>query len=210
MNATLTRALIGASVVALLAVAGCGGSDEPEAAAAPNPTPEQTAVASTAPTTTAAATPAAPKTPQGWLLKKVGELGGLGCSDTVDDCLIKFQVDRIDVSPKCAQYGIAPEAGNRTLVLHISMTTGGITAEEAITAGTIFNPYSMKGLTPDGFVHEAKPGACVDFNGSFPNEIAPNSRYAGTLELELPTTVTTIASAGDSFDTTRGWAWPIP
>jgi len=200
-----------AIAAALLALASCSSGNDDSARRAPDPTPES-ALTSTQPTpTTTTAIPtttAGPKkTPQGWLIKDIGEMAGLGGNqgDTLETSPIKFTVDRIEVNPRCQQYGTKAKPGNKTVVLYVTMTTGQVTEEEAFAAAMIFNPFSMKGVTPDGFIHDAQPGSCTGYERAFPNEIAPNGKYSGIVDLELPATATSVVSAEGS----TGWSWPI-
>lgn len=168
---------------------------------APDPTPSSGA--------TVATTPSQELTAQGFLPKKVGQLGGLDCAGDIESCAIKFTVDKIETSPKCDQYGTPAAAGRKTLLLHVSLTTGALSQDGAAVAPFIFNPFSFKGLGPDGFVHDAQPGSCTPHEGRLSNTILPNSRYTGTVEIEVPESVTSIASAHDSGGPNRGWVWEI-
>jgi hypothetical protein len=125
---------------ALLLLTACTGPAAETTSPAPSPTPSSAAAA--------AATTSAKKslTAQGFVSKKIGELAGYECKDVIDSCTIKFSVDKIDVNPKCHQYGTPPPSGRKTLVLHVSMTTGDLGPEGSSVAPTIFNPFSLKGL----------------------------------------------------------------
>ena len=205
MNESVTRqpTLIAVLACALLSAA-CTGPAANTGSPAPSPTPS-----SASPTTTSA-TPMRALTPQGFLAKKIGQLAGLDCTSDLDSCAIKFSVDKIDVNPQCHQYGAPAGAGRKTLVLHVSMTTGTLSADGSATAPSIFNPFSLKGIAGDGFVHDAQSGTCTDYEGRLSNTILPNSRYSGTVEVEVPESTTSIASAHQaSADGGRGWVWEI-
>jgi hypothetical protein len=190
-------------VLALLAA--CTGPTAENTSPAPSPTPS---TASPTATSTAAKKNL---TAQGFLPKKVGELAGYECKDVIDSCTIKFSVDKIDVNPNCYQYGTQPPSGRKTLLLHVSMTTGNLGSEGAAIAPTIFNPFSLKGLSPDGFVHDAQPRSCMDQTGRLSHTILPNSRYAGMVEVDVPESAASVASAWpmSAQDGSRGWVWPI-
>jgi hypothetical protein len=197
-------------VSALLAVGGCSISGNPRSA--PNPAPQGTgsasgsAAASATPATATAASTQA-KTPEGWPIKGVGERVGYGGTG-LEDALVTFAVDRIEVNPECARYGIPAHEGNKTVVLYATMSTGQLNQDEAASAAMIFNPFSFKGVTPDGVVHDAQPGSCLDYAGSFPTLLAPNAKYSGKVEVEVPARATSVASV-NSLNSSQGWAWPI-
>ncbi|MGI5506282.1 hypothetical protein [Lentzea sp. CA-135723] len=186
-------------------VAGCAAAPvaSTSSSSVPNPSP------SPAPTSTSTAAPSPSLTPQGFIPKKIGEQGGLNCQ-TEASCGLKFVVERIETNPACGQYGTKADAGSKTVVLHVSMSTGELSQDQSFYAAGIFNPFSMKGISPDGFVHDAKPGSCLDFTGAMPNQILPNSKYSGHVEVVLPESVTSIASASTGTGSkSRGWVWPI-
>ncbi|KJK39474.1 hypothetical protein UK23_40730 [Lentzea aerocolonigenes] len=193
-----------ATLPALVLLAACTGPTADTGSPAPSPTPS-----SAAPTTTA--TVKKNLTAQGFLPKKVGELGGTECQSSLDTCAIKFTVDKIEVNPKCFEYGTPAPAGRKTLLLHVSMTTGNLSANAQGLAPTIFNPFSFKGLSADGFVHDAQPGSCVDYKGKLSDTILANSRYTGTVEIDVPESATSVASAWPTPgpDGSRGWVWNI-
>lgn len=198
----LAARVIALSVLALLV--SCTGPTAETRTPAPSPTPSS---ASPTATTTKAARNL---TAQGFLPKKLGELAGLDCTTGLDSCPLKFTVDKIEVNPKCYQYGTPAAAGRKTVLLHVSLTTGTLSNDLAAVAPMIFNPFSLKGLGADGFVHDAQPGSCTDYAGRLSNTILPNSRYAGTVEVEVSESSVSIASAQlASPDGTRGWVWNI-
>ena len=195
-----------ATLPLVVLLASCTGPSADTSGPAPSPTPSSaTSAATTAPATTKNLTA------QGFLPKKVGELGGLECTTTIDTCAIKFTVDKIDVNPKCHQYGTPPASGRKTLLLHVSLTTGNLSPDGQVAAPTIFNPFSLKGLSADGFVHDAQPGSCIDQKGMLSHTILPNSKFTGTVEVDVPESAQSVASAWSTpaRDGSRGWVWPI-
>jgi hypothetical protein len=207
-----TATIAAAAALALVSLAGCG-SNGGAARSAPDPVPEVTVAATesnTVPsgsTTTTSATHSGLRTSQGWLIKGIGETAGFS-GERLDDALVKFTVDRIEVNPKCDQYGQSPKEGNKTVVLYVTMSTGQINQDEASQAALVFNPFYIKGVTADGFVHDAEPGFCLGFEGAFPSQLAPNAKYSGRVDVELPASATTVASVS-TLDSSQGWAWQI-
>ncbi|WNV82309.1 hypothetical protein [Umezawaea sp. Da 62-37] len=205
-------------VAALLAAAGlvlvtaACAVDATAGGAAPVPTPSAGTAVSTAQTTAAAvATQKAGLTPQGFLPKVIGQQAGWDCpGSTIDSCGVKFQVTALETNPQCAQYGRAPAEGRKTLLLRVLMTTGTLTTDGAGAAPAIFAPFSLKGIGADGFVHDAQPGNCTGQEGALSATILPNSKYEGTVEIEVPESVTSVASAHQpARDGSRGWVWPV-
>lgn len=193
-------------VAAAIAVAGVGLV----AACTATPTtttPSGSTTASAAATTATSAVP--PVTPQGLLAKRIGEQGGEDCPSGAESCATLFQVDRIEANPACAQGGTKPDAGRKTVVLHVAMTTRTQNEQQGIRAQQIFNPYSLKGVSPDGTVADATPGLCTSNNGLFPTTILPNSKYSGRVEITVPESATQVASAPPGGGESRGWVWPI-
>ncbi|MFD4639350.1 hypothetical protein ACFWN2_18675 [Lentzea sp. NPDC058436] len=196
----------GAALPLVVLLVSCTGPSAETSSPAPSPTPSSSAsAATTAPATTRNLTA------QGFLPKKVGELSGTECTTSIDTCAIKFTVDKIDVNPKCYQYGTPAASGRKTLLLHVSLTTGNLSPDGQLGAPTIFNPFSLKGLSADGFVHDAQPGLCADNKSSLSSTILPNSKYAGTVEVDVPESAVSVASAwsAPAKDGGRGWVWSI-
>jgi hypothetical protein len=206
LSLRVTTAIV--TTTLLLGATACA-KDTAAGGSAPSRTPSGGATGSPA-ATTPTPTRRPPLSPQGFLPKGLGQLSGLDCPGAdIDSCGIKFQVMRIDTNPECRQYGKPAAAGRKTLVLHVSMTTGTLSPDGAAVAPTIFNPFSLKGITRDGFVHDAKPGGCTDPEGRLSEEILPNAKYEGLVEVEVPESVTSVASAHQPApDGGRGWVWP--
>lgn len=200
-----SAAVIAMSAFALAATS-CTGPAADSSSPAPDPTPS-----SPTSTTQTSAPPKREHTAQGFLPKKIGELSGFDCKSDLDSCSVKFTVDKIDVNPKCYQYGTPAADGRKTLLLHVSLTTGTMSSDAATLAPTIFNPFSLKGLGQDGFVHDARPGSCTDYTAGLSTTILANSRYTGTVEVEVPESAASVASAWHQPgpDGGRGWMWPI-
>lgn len=206
MRTTARYAQVGTAVGLALLAAACGGTKQ-ASGPAPRPTPSSVA---TSVTPTTAPTTQRVLTPQGFIAKDVGQLAGVDCPSDLDTCAIKFSVDKIEVNPQCRQYGAAAAPGRKTLLLHVSMTTGNLSEDGSRMAPTIFNPFSLKGIGDDGFVHEAQPGTCTPYDVRLSHTILPNARYAGTVEVEVAESATSIASAYQvASNGSRGWVWKI-
>ncbi|HEX6345416.1 hypothetical protein [Umezawaea sp.] len=184
-----------------LTTAGCGASRS-AGGPATNPTPSPVATSAT-PTTREL-------TPQGFIAKDVGQVAGFDCANDLDTCAITFSVDKIEVNPQCHQYGAPHAAGRKTLLLHVSMTTGDLSEEGARSAPSIFNPFSLNGIADDGSVQEARPGTCTDREERLSDTILPHSRYSGTVEVQVAEAATAVASTYPvASNGSRGWVWRI-
>lgn len=200
----LTVRAAAVSVLALLA--SCTGPTAETRS--PAPAPSQSSASAT--TTTPASTATTARTAQGFLPKKLGEAAGLNCTSGLNACPVRFTVGKIEVNPKCYQYGTPSAAGRKTVLLHVSLTTGDLDASLTAQAPMIFNPFSLKGLSADGFVHDGQPGSCTDYKGRLSDTILPNSKYTGTVEIDVPESVVSIASAQQlDPNSARGWVWNI-
>ncbi|PRY35328.1 hypothetical protein [Umezawaea tangerina] len=134
----------------------------------------------------------------------------MDCDGSIESCQIKFTVDKIDINPACQTNSVPPAAGNKTVVLTVSMTTGTLSETGAALVDTIWNPTSLKSLSPDGSVADAVPGRCLSEAGKFPFAVLPNAKHTGTVEVEVPESATSIASTHPvREDGGRGWVWPI-
>jgi hypothetical protein len=200
-------ALLAATTLALITTA-CA-KDTTASSPAPSPTPSAGISASAVATTAAAQKPGL--TPQGFLPKAIGQAAGSDCpGTTIETCGVQFQVNSVEINPTCVQYGTPAAAGRKTVLMTVSLTTGTMTPDGAIVAPVIFNPFSLKGIGADGFVHDAQIGKCTNFEGRLSSTILPNSKYEGTVEVDLPESVTSVASAHQSgADGNRGWVWPL-
>jgi hypothetical protein len=210
MRTTVRRCRVGVVGLAVVA-AGCSGP----AGSGLDPTGGSVASSvATSATPTAAATTAATRrgdlSPQGFIPKDLGQLAGIDCTGDLDTCAIKFSVDEIEVNPECHQYGAPAVVGRKTLLLHVSMTTGDLSEDGSRMAPSIFNPFSLNGIADDGFVQEGRPGSCSDQDSRLSDTILPNSRYVGIVEVEVAEGATSVASAYPvASNGSRGWVWRI-
>ncbi|ACU36522.1 hypothetical protein [Actinosynnema mirum] len=188
-----------------LALSACSSGASGGGSPAPVPSPSGTSPAQA----TTSSSPRAALTAQGFLPKEVGQAAGIDCASDLESCKVKFTVDEIEVSPECDEFGTPASDGRKTFLLHVSLTTGEMSENGKSVAPLLFNPYSLKGIGDDGFVHDALPGSCAGYDGRISNDIFNNSKYTGKVEVELPASTTSIASAHD-FGENRGWVWKIP
>ncbi len=179
-------------------VAGCSNH-------APTTTTPRTVVA---PVLSAAANPvkaavnAGGTTPQGFLHRRLGEDIALGA--------IRFSVIGIDTLTECVAFGRPAPAGKKSVVLRVSMTTGGLDDSLVHDARLLFSDNTLKAIAPDGQVTDVRAGACGDLADLLSDDVLPNTVHEGTVEVVVPETATAIASSRDTtVDGARGWAWEI-
>lgn len=196
--------LVAGILAALILATGCTGTGSGTASSTSTTTAAQTT--RSAPTASSSAV-----TPQGLLAKKIGELGGEDCPAGADSCAVTFTVDRIEINPVCYPQGAKPASGRKTVVLHVSLTTKTLGPERADLVRQVFSAWSMKGVSPDGTVTDAEPGTCTNNEGRLPATFLPNSKYTGRVEVTIPDTAVSIASAPANRANSegQGWVWPL-
>ena len=149
-------------------------------------------------------------TKQGFQPLKLGQEAGLGCEPgNPASCTVRFAVTAIDVNPACDPYRTPPPAGQKTVVLHVTMTTATPGQRERAQAGLLFSARQLKGVSPDGHITGVDYGLCLDRPGALSRDIVPNSKYDGFLEIAVDQTATSIATSLAGGDPATGWVWPL-
>lgn len=151
-------------------------------------------------------------TEQGFTPLKLGQEAGLGCeASAAKSCTVRFAVTAIDVSPACDPHRTPPPAGQKTVVLHVAMTTTTPEKQHSAQAGLLFSVLQLKGISSDGHVTGVDYGSCLDRPGALTREILPGSKYEGFLDLAVDKDATSIATSRAGGDTTKpfGWVWPL-
>ncbi|MPY98495.1 MAG: hypothetical protein GEU97_10955 [Actinophytocola sp.] len=156
--------------------------------------------AQTSPSPTTSAEPS--RTPRGNIPKALGKVAGFGSADTPDQNI--FVIEEILVDPPCASVGSRP-AGEHTILLDVTVRTG-TDRKRAETLGRILTPGFFAAIGPDGTEHDAWPGECTDPGDALRDDFAPNSEYAGTVELRLPVPTGTLILNG-VMTNAAGWEW---
>ncbi len=160
----------------------------------------------------AKAAPANAKTNErGFVVKKLGEMACFGGAGKNCQGGVSFAIDKVDVDPKCAEFG-SPPANGHTLLLHLRVATGNDPAVVDRAAG-IINPFSFVEIGKDGVTRESSIGMCADpSTNKLPGTYGPNQKYTGVMDLEVPKGSGTIALQliGGEEDGQRGWEWTYP
>jgi hypothetical protein len=148
-------------------------------------------------------------TEQGFRPLKLGQEAGLGCpSSNPTTCAVRFAVTSIDVSPACDPYRNPPPTGQKTVVLHVTMTTTQPEKADTARAGLLFSTVQLKAISPDGHTTGVDYGFCLDRPGALARDIGPNSTYEGFLEIAVDQAATSIATSKAQSDD-PGWVWPL-
>lgn len=145
------------------------------------------------------------------MVKKLGEpacFGGAG-----KDCEggVSFAIDKIEVDPKCTEYGSHPDNGH-TVLLHLRVATGD-DADVIDRVGGIINPFSFVEIGKDGVTRDTSFGMCADPSANqLPDTYGPNQKYQGVMDLEVTEASGIIALQlmGAEEDGQRGWEWTYP
>jgi hypothetical protein len=148
---------------------------------------------------------------RGFVVKKLGEpacFGGAG-----KDCEggVSFAIDKIEVDPKCTEYGSHPDNGH-TVLLHLRVATGD-DADVIDRVGGIINPFSFVEIGKDGVTRDTSFGMCADPSANqLPDTYGPNQKYQGVMDLEVTEASGIIALQlmGAEEDGQRGWEWTYP
>lgn len=144
--------------------------------------------------------PAPERNDRGMVPKQLGEVAGLG--ESLDNLLVSFSVNSVEVDPKCHEYGYAPDAG-RTLLLNVSVsTTADVEAAEELSYVLFASNFSEVGS--DGVTRPSQYGGCTEAGASMPSMFGPNQQYAGWIEIVVPE-ASGILILSDGYG--GGWEW---
>jgi hypothetical protein len=184
-----------AIAVALLLVAGlagCSGRDNPAS---------QPPVVGGLPQPSVSDSPSAKALE--YLPKKMGELSGAGCpGGGIDSCMVTFVVSKISTATKCFKYGTPAKAGQKTIVVDMSVSVRPDATDADILSG-LFNSSSFQ--VKDGeLVKEVEYGSCTD--AKTPSAFSPGKKYQFSLELAVPSGATTLFM--NNFGN-PGWSWEM-
>jgi len=190
-------------LLAVIAVAGlaagCGSSTPAATTTTPAP---RTTVSPVPAVTSGPAAPAGDITPQGFLRRKLGEEAEQGT--------VRFTVTQIDTLTECVRLGRPAAAGQKSIVLHVSVKTAEVDDRIARDTRLLFSDYNIKAVDPAGKVTDARTGQCGDLKNLLSVDVLPNSTHEGTVEFAVPENATAIASArSKAVDGVRGWVWEI-
>lgn len=123
---------------------------------------------------------------------------------------VRFTITKIDVLAECVKFGRPAPAGQKSIVLHVSVKTADVDERIARDTRLLFSDFTVKAIGPAGKVTDARTGQCGDLKNLLSVDVLPNSTHEGTVEFAVPADATAIASARDkAVDGVRGWVWEI-
>ncbi len=195
---------------------GCGGGSEvaappptttPKATTAP-PQTTTTTPTTTTPTTTTAAAPS--RNSRGSLVKRVGEEAGT--TDANHTPVLNFTVTSIRTGKTCKPTeSDAGKPDNGTFLFVTMDVTTSPTYDPSGNSG-FFSPFAWQTIGADGVTQSklATPqvyGCAESRNGGLPDQLAPGSKYQGTVVLDTSSPGGTLVLRPPSMQGGGGWEW---
>lgn len=163
-------------------------SVEPAVSSSPSETPEDVAEK-----------PA--ESERGNLIKKVGDVFGLG---SVDESVASFVVTNITVDPQCtSEFAEAPEFGHFVRLDVEGETTADLPGELYFAGGS-WSAIADNGTTFNGDPWSYAAVTCVDDVERLPSIIGPGERVAGAVILDVPTPSGVLVLSPEPG---LGWEW---
>lgn len=215
-----SAAMFALAAVGALAT-GCGGGSEAAAPATPTtptapatPTATTTATAAppqtttTAPTTTTAAAPS--RNSRGSLVKRVGEEAGT--TDANHTPVLNFTVTSIRTGKTCKPTeSDAGKPDNGTFLFVMMDVTTSPTYDPSANSG-FFSPFAWQTIGADGVTQSKLTtpqvyGCAESRNGGLPDQLAPGSKYQGTVVLDTSSPTGTLVLRPPSAQGRLGWEW---
>lgn len=188
-------------VAVALVLAGCSANtiDEPTEAATAASQPNRT--------TTEAATPTAPTSPRGNLIKAFGEEAGLGCA--TETCDVEFVLDAPTPATEC-DGTYSPKFGELLAFPVRVETQPGANMQPF---GGMWNPNSFSALIASGVtvpgITSAAAYGCAESDRTIPDSLSPASVYEGFVVLDVPTDATALIFQPNSLGGQGGWEWEL-
>lgn len=151
--------------------------------------------------------------PRGFAVKEIGEPAYLGSKEnmTAENAEFSFTVDNISLDATCPNNAGAVVNG-RPVQLDISVVTRDFGSEFQAEAATMFAHNNWKWLRADGTTEgvgqQPTEGNLAYYcdRASFLDPMAPNSKYNGSIWLDIPQDATELMLT--SFN--GGWEWELP
>lgn len=200
-----------APLAALAVVAGCSGTP-----AGPPPEPAGTRTTEATEDVTDAETPAEVETPtpeapaksdRGFLVKQVGELGGL-TDEITGDWTVDFTVTTITPDFQCTSgFAEAPKNGH-FVALEMQINTHPAW-DSALYGDFMMNPYDFQAFDANNMRVNDPIGSsymCLDASQQVPNQIGPSQSVTGVMVFDLPTPTGVIAYSPALYGP-GGWEW---
>lgn len=183
---------IGCAAIAATGLAACGSDDEGTEVAAP--------AASTQATTNRTAP----------LHKNIGERAGLGCKDSVSNCIINFKVTKIE--PIDCSKSSDNLSGHRVVRVSIDAEASG-PIEGMNPPGAFLLSNNWMSRTADGYVQAVNTAWCGESSaeqnpGPFSDALQAGDKARGTENLVIQKDATALLLRFSGAD--QGWLWDVP
>lgn len=203
-----------AAACATLLIASCSGSGNLTLTEQDWPELPDKATTTTASTKTTASTSEAAsddtwiddqRNERGNLVMELGDEAGVTARSS-NEPVATFSIDKVEIDPKCHEYGIAAEDGH-TLLLHVRVATGDNKEVNSALPG-LLNQFGFSELGSDGVTNPSEYGMCTDPEKGLPFQYGANQKYRGTIEIVVPeangTLILDLPGGGG------GWEWTYP
>lgn len=205
----LARILVPIAVLAVAAA--CSGAPDgapPEPAGTRTTESTEEVTAEKTPTEAETPTPEAPATSdRGFLVKQVGELGGL-TDEITGDWTVDFTVSNITVDFQCTNgFAEAPKNGH-FVALEMQINTHPAW-DSALYGDFMMNPYDFQVFDANNMRVNDPIGSsymCLDASQQVPNQIGPSQSVAGVMVFDVPTPTGVIAYSPTIYGA-GGWEW---
>ncbi|WP_370185107.1 hypothetical protein [Rhodococcus wratislaviensis] len=162
----------------------------------PAPTPH-TATSSVAP----------PQNVRGAIDKQFGQRSGLGCKPSDNPCDVEFVVSAPIEATGCS--GQYPIENGRLIALPVAVETR--TDAQMDPYSGMWNPNSFSAVTAAGVtvsrIATTPTYGCDQSDGTFPDRLAPASKYEGFIVLDIPRDTTSVMFVPHMSD--GGWEWKL-
>ncbi|WP_290055682.1 hypothetical protein [Amycolatopsis solani] len=150
--------------------------------------------------------PAGQLTESGFRKLAVGEEASFGPNNGADP-IVRFTITKITVDPKCGAYMRRP-ADKHTLLVDITAQTLDLPdPSSGVQIAATLNPLAFQTRGADGTTHAGSIGTCVGTTKPMPMTYAPNSKYAGQVEI-LADDKAGALLLSRNFTNGSGWEWP--
>lgn len=147
---------------------------------------------------------------RGYIVKEVGETGGLGLPDDPDTRWLSFAVDDIAENEVCANPSEQPL--HVPTKVDVSIATMDIPDDLKPLTGSIFTPGNWQWVLEDGTTSGVMSQdesvfayACGNYS-QLSAGLAPNSQYRVSFYLDIPEGATDLILHVDG----SGWEWELP
>ncbi|QSE94212.1 hypothetical protein JWS13_39245 [Rhodococcus pseudokoreensis] len=171
---------------------------------------EQTSAAAATPASppsSSSASAAPPQNARGAIDKQFGQRSGLGCAPSDNPCDIEFVLSAPIEPTGCS--GQYPVENGRLIALPVVVETR--TGAQMDPYSGMWNPNSLSAVTASGVtvsrIATTPTFGCDQSDETFPDRLAPASKYEGFVVLDIPKDTTSVMFLPHMSD--GGWEWKL-